>query len=126
MKILVVDDVEDNLELMRRWLTRRGHDVITASGGKPGVELTRSERPNLVFMDISMPGMSGTEAMKVIRQDSDISRTPIVALTAHALEDQRQEYLLAGANHVATKPIDFMALRALIDRFETTAGGADG
>jgi len=126
MKILVVDDVADNLELMRRWLTRRGHEVLLAQDGPTGVDQTRAERPDLVFMDISMPGMSGTEAMRIIRSEDGLSGTPIVALTAHALADQRKEYLEAGADDVATKPVDFSALKTLISRFDAAQGATNG
>ena len=125
MKILVVDDVEDNLELMRRWLVRRGHDVSLARDGESAVQLTQSERPDLVFMDISMPGMSGTDAIHIIRRSPDISSTPMVALTAHALTDERCTYLSAGADDVATKPVDFAVIRSIIKQVSERSGVAD-
>lgn len=117
MKILVVDDVDDNLELMRRWLSRRGHDVITASNGESGIALTKSQKPDIVFMDIGMPHMSGDEAIRRIRLDPDIAGTPVIALTAHAMANERDEYFAAGADDVATKPVDFAVIRELLTRY---------
>lgn len=122
MKILVVDDVEDNVELMRRWLTRRGHDVVTARDGRAAIDATGRERPDLIFMDIGMPGMSGVDAIRAIRAGEAIAATPIVALTAHAMASERREYLAAGADDVATKPVDFQVLTAVIAAFAARQG----
>jgi CheY-like chemotaxis protein len=114
MRILVAEDNADNLELMVRYLRRRGHEVLTAATGLEAVERTLSERPDLVLMDVSLPQMSGIEATKRIRSDTPIASTPIVAVTAHAMDGDRARCLEAGCSSYVSKPIDYAALDALI------------
>lgn len=118
MKILVVDDVADNAELLNRFLKRRGHDVLIASNGLEAVQMTREHRPGLVFMDISMPVMSGLDATREIRADETVAHTPVVALTAHAMASDREACLAAGCDDVATKPVEFGLLNEIVKRYD--------
>jgi CheY-like chemotaxis protein len=105
--ILVVDDNDDNVDMLARWLKRRSFAVVTACNGLEGVKTAIDRRPDLVFMDISMPVMSGMEATALIRATPAIAGTPVVALTAHAMGAEQAACIDAGCNAVLTKPIDF-------------------
>lgn len=120
MRVLVVDDVADNAELLHRWLKRRKHTPLIARNGQEAVELAIAERPDLVFMDISMPIMCGLEATRMIRANDDpvVADTPIIALTAHAMASDRDDCLNAGCNDVATKPVDFTRLAEILAFFD--------
>ena len=114
MNVLIVDDVADNAELLRRFITRRGHTVFVASNGLEGVDMTLAHRPDMIFMDISMPIMSGLEATQIIRKDPNVCNTPIIALTAHAMAQDRDDCLKAGCDGFATKPIDFQDINGFL------------
>ncbi|RME64836.1 MAG: response regulator [Alphaproteobacteria bacterium] len=117
MRILLAEDNADNRDMLSRRLARRGFDVSLAVDGAEAVRLARAQKPDLILMDISMPVMSGLEAIAAIRADADIAATPIIVLTAHAMADDRDMCLRAGADDFATKPIDFTALLAGIARW---------
>jgi two-component system, cell cycle response regulator DivK len=102
--ILLVDDFEDGLEMYREYLTFRGHRVIVARNGEEAIVQARAHRPDVVLLDIRMPGMTGTEAMRVLRSDPSFQRVPIVALTAHALDGERAAALAAGFDDLIAKP----------------------
>ena len=121
MNILIVDDVDDNADLLRRWLKRRKHDTLYAENGKIAVEMVLEHTPDLVLMDVSMPIMSGLEATKIIRNSPEVANTPIIALTAHAMESDRQACLDAGCDAFATKPVDFALLNELIGEFNANS-----
>lgn len=112
--ILVVDDNEDNRAMLERWLRRRGYVTHCAEDGRAAIAMTESHRPDLVFMDISMPVMSGIDATRAIRANPETSGTPVIALTAHAMMSDRAACIEAGCNAVATKPIDFQELQNLL------------
>lgn len=126
MKILVADDVEDNLDLMRRLLSRRGHEVILARDGAEAVAVCAEVRPDLVFMDVSMPVMSGMDAVREIRRgEVGRTRTPIIALTAHAMANERASFISAGCDDVITKPIEFEQIYETLERCQV-AKRSDG
>jgi CheY-like chemotaxis protein len=103
--ILLVDDYVDGREMYAEYLTFRGYRVVTADSGVNAVRVANlPERPSLILMDIRMPDLDGTAAMKVLRHDRGFASVPIVAFTAHALEDERAEALLAGFDAVIAKP----------------------
>lgn len=110
MKILLIEDNELNRDMLSRRLTRKGFDVILAENGEFGIELARSERPDVVLMDMSLPVMDGWAATRQIRADRDIGRTPIIALTAHAMSGDRERALEAGCDDYDTKPVDLERL----------------
>jgi CheY-like chemotaxis protein len=102
--ILLVDDNEDGLEMYHEYLTYRGYRVILARNGEEAILQARAHRPNLILLDVRMPGMTGTDVMRALHADSTFQDTPIVALTAHALEAERKEALAAGFDEWIPKP----------------------
>lgn len=118
-RILLVEDNEDNRDMLSRRLERRGHEVIIAVNGLEGVEKATAERPDIVLMDISLPEIDGYEATRRIRSDETISRTPIIALTAHAMAGDRERAIEAGCDDYDTKPIE---LPRLLQKIETLIG----
>ena len=116
-KILVVEDTEDNRQILRDLLGMAGYDMIEAHDGAQGVAMAAEHRPDLILMDIQMPGMDGLEACRRIRALAGASaRTPIIALTANVLSHQRDTYLAAGMEGVVGKPVSPAALLAEISR----------
>jgi len=108
--ILLVEDNELNQEMLRRRLQRAGFTVITACDGQQALDLMVSELPVVVLMDMSLPVLDGWTACRRARQDERIRHIPIIALTAHAMEEDRLKALNAGCDDYATKPVDFPAL----------------
>ena len=114
-KILYVEDNEMNRDMLSRRLQRREHEVLLAVDGKEGLEKIKSERPDIVLMDMGLPVMDGWEATTNAKSDDEIKSIPIIALTAHALETDRQKALDCGADDFDTKPIDFKRLLQKIE-----------
>ncbi len=121
-KILVVEDNEMNLDMLVRRLERRGFVVVVAVDGAQGVALARSESPDLILMDMSLPVLDGWSATRQIRATAETAQTPIIALTAHALAGDREKCLAAGANEYETKPVKFGQLLEKIALFVQTDG----
>jgi CheY-like chemotaxis protein len=113
-RILFVDDNEMNRDMLSRRLTRAGHEVMFAFDGEEAVVRARSDRPELVLMDIGLPGIDGYEATRQIRAGEQ-AKVPIIALTAHAMAADRDRALNAGCDDFDTKPIDFARLLGKID-----------
>ena len=109
-KILLVEDNELNRDMLSRRLKRRDYDVEMAVDGQEGVDLTRSLMPDLVLMDMRLPIIDGWTATGILKRDSSTSHIPIIALTAHAMEGERQKCLEAGCDDFDTKPIEFKRL----------------
>jgi CheY-like chemotaxis protein len=122
-RILLVEDNEMNRDMLSRRLRRRGYDVLIAVDGSEGVSQAQSERPDLVLMDMSLPGIDGWEATRRLKADADVGKTPIIALTAHAMEGDRQRALAAGCDDYETKPVDIERLVTKIDALLAKAGG---
>ena len=114
-RILLVEDNEMNRDMLSRRLIRRGHDVTMAIDGPAGIDCAIENRPDLILMDISLPGMDGWEVTKVLRSRPETASIPIIALTAHAMEIDRQQSLEVGCNDYDTKPIDLARLLVKID-----------
>jgi two-component system cell cycle response regulator DivK len=106
MKILYVEDNDDNIYMLKSRLTRAGHTVIIANDGAQGVAMAASERPDLVLMDLSLPVLDGWEASRRIKGASETSGIPIIALTAHAMPGDQEKALAAGCDDFDTKPVD--------------------
>ena len=113
-RILVVEDSPDIRVLVRMLLEAAGHQVSTASDGRAGIEAVRTERPDLILMDLSLPLLSGWEAAKEIKEDPEISSIPIVAVTAHAMHGDRERALAAGCDGFIPKPIDEETFESLV------------
>ena len=116
-KILIVEDNEMNRDMLSRRLERKGFSVIMAEDGQRGVDMSKSESPDLILMDLSLPVMDGWTATSTIKADTQTNSIPIIVLTAHAMAGDREKALDAGADEYDTKPIDFKRLLVKIKQF---------
>ena len=114
-KILYVEDDEMNRDMLSRRLARRDYEVILAFDGQEGLEKMKSEKPDVVLMDMGLPVIDGWEATTRAKADDEIKSIPIIALTAHALESDRLRAMDCGADDFDTKPIDLKRLLAKIE-----------
>jgi CheY-like chemotaxis protein len=114
-KILLVEDNEMNRDMLSRRLQRRGYDVVMAVDGEQGISMARTEDPDIILMDISLPRIDGYEATRQIKADDDTAEIPIIALTAHAMAGDRGKALEAGCNDYDTKPVEFRRLLGKIE-----------
>lgn len=109
-KILLVEDNEMNRDMLSRRLQRRGHSVVMAHDGEQGLSMVCTEMPDLILMDISLPGMDGCEVTRRLKADKRTRHVPIIALTANALVTDRVKAINAGCDDYDTKPIEFSRL----------------
>lgn len=123
MKILLVEDNDMNRDMLTRRLSRRGYAVVAATDGLAAVEAALQEQPDVVLMDMGLPVLDGWEATRRIKADPRTASIPVIALTAHAMADDRERALAAGCDDFDTKPVDFERLRAKIAAL-IPAGGA--
>jgi len=126
MKILYVEDNDDNVYVVKHRLGRLGYTIVVASDGEQGVALAKSEQPDLILMDLSLPVVDGWEATRRIKADESTRRIPVLALSAHAMTEDRAQALAAGCDDYDTKPIDLPRLRAKIDALVSRARTNDG
>ena len=119
-KILCVEDNEDNLYMLQRRLTRAGFEVKVAMDGVQGVEWAKTLLPDLIVMDLNLPGLDGFEATRQLKSQPETKHIPIIVLSAHDREKNREKALAAGCDEFETKPTDFDALvrkiRSLLGR----------
>jgi CheY-like chemotaxis protein len=108
--VLIVEDNERNLKLVRDVLGHAGFVCLEARDAEAGIELARSQRPDVVLMDINLPGMTGFEALAALRGDVLTASIPVLAVTAYAMEDDRARILAAGFDGYLEKPVDVRAL----------------
>ena len=125
MKILYVEDNEDNVYVLQQRLTRLGHTVLVAADGERALAMTAAERPDLVVMDLSLPGLDGWEATRRLKSMPATRDIPVLALSAHAMAGDREKALAAGCDDYDSKPIDFARLRGNIDALLGHGRGAD-
>ena len=116
-KILYVEDNEMNRDMLSRRLSRKNYEVLLAFDGQEGLEKMKVEKPDLVLMDMGLPVLDGWEATKNAKSDEEIKNIPIIALTAHALESDREKALECGADDFDTKPVDIKRLLEKIKSF---------
>lgn len=114
-KILLVEDNEMNRDMLSRRLARRGYEVVMAVDGEQGVAMAAAEAPALVLMDMSLPGVDGWEATRRIKAAPATASIPVVALTAHAMEGDREKALAAGADDFDVKPVELERLLGKIE-----------
>ena len=114
-KVLLVEDNEMNRDMLSRRLTRRGFEVVCAVNGQRGVELARSEAPDIILMDFSLPLMDGWEATRRVKAGDATRDVPVIGLTAHAMSGDREKAIEAGCDEYDTKPID---LPRLLEKIE--------
>ena len=108
--ILLVEDNEMNRDMLSRRLKRKGFELVYAEDGVAAVENAKQHLPALILMDVSLPEMDGLEATKLIKRDPATENIPIIALTAHAMDGDRERCLAAGCNDYDTKPIELSRL----------------
>ena len=116
-RLLLVEDNEDNRIIYSTVLRHLGYEVVEAHDGNEAVTAARREKPDLILMDISIPGMDGWEATRVLRADAETREIPIIALTAHALPDDRERAQQVGFNAYLAKPIEPRAVAAEVQRW---------
>ena len=118
--ILIVEDNEKNLKLVRDVLQVKGYETIEAGTAEDGIELARNRKPDLILMDIQLPGMNGIDALKVLRADASTTRIPVIAVTASVMQQDRNLITDAGFDGYIAKPINLKefleAVRAMLER----------
>jgi two-component system cell cycle response regulator DivK len=122
-RILVVEDNPKNLKLVRDVLTFSGFEVIEATSGEDGVRLAHEELPDLILMDLQLPGIDGTEALRQIRA-ADVAHVPVVAVTAFAMNEDREKAFDSGFDGYVEKPISVRALPQQVRDFLELGGSA--
>ena len=113
--ILIVEDNEMNRDMLSRRLERKGYQILIAFDGETGIDVARTNRPDLILMDMSLPVMDGWEATRRIKADVDLKHIPVIALTAHAMANDRSKALEAGCDDYDTKPIELARLLGKIE-----------
>jgi len=116
VKILLVEDNEPSRDALSRRLARRDFQVITAVDGQQGVDLAREHTPDLILMDLGLPIIDGWEATRQLKLDALTQRIPIIVLSAHAMTEDRERALAAGAEDFDSKPVRFEQLLGKIER----------
>lgn len=116
-RILIVEDNDLNLKLFRDLLTAHGYDTIETKEGPEAILLTRSERPDLILMDIQLPEVSGLDVTRQLKSDDSIRSIPIIAVTAFAMKDDEEKILSAGCEAYISKPISIVPFLNTVRRF---------
>lgn len=116
-KILYIEDNPQNMRLIRKMLTTAGYEMVEAVDGKSGLSAVVREHPDLILMDINLPDIDGTEVTARIKADSQISKIPIIALTANAMIGDKETYLGAGCDGYLAKPVSRTELLNLLSYF---------
>jgi CheY-like chemotaxis protein len=119
-KILLVEDNQMNRDMLSRRLARKGYEVVIAIDGQQGIEMARSETPDLILMDMSLPVLDGWEATRQLKGAPETQAIPVIALTAHAMAGDREKAVEAGCSDYDTKPIE---LPRLLEKIEALLGG---
>jgi CheY-like chemotaxis protein len=109
-KVLIVEDNEMNRDMLSRRLERRGFAVVIAIDGAQGVAMSKTELPDIVLMDMSLPVMNGWEATRAIKADPTTRHMPVIALTAHSMPGDREKAMAAGCDDYDTKPVELPRL----------------
>ena len=122
MRILYIEDNDDNIAVLEARLVRSGHSVLVAHDGAQGIAMAQAERPDLVIMDLSLPGIDGWEATRRLKAAPETRAIPVIALSAHAMAGDREEALAAGCDDYDTKPVDYARLRAKIEALARGSG----
>jgi two-component system cell cycle response regulator DivK len=115
--VLIVEDNEKNMKLVRDVLQHKGYKVLEAVNATAGLKLASDERPDLILMDIQLPDINGITALKMIRKDERIARTPVVAVSASAMPDEQQKIVASGFDGYITKPINMKLFLETVERF---------
>ena len=121
-RILLIEDNEANTKLASLLLRKAGHTVLAASDAETGLTLARTVHPDLVLMDVQLPGMDGLAATALLKNDPATATIPVIALTALAMKDDQERCRLAGCDAYIAKPLRYQELYAAIDRLLCSAG----
>ena len=122
MKILYVEDNEENVYVFKRLFRKYGFELLFADDGEQGVTMAAEKQPDLILMDMSLPGIDGWEATRRIKANPDTRRIPVIALTANAMSGDRDKALAAGCDDFDTKPIE---IERLLQKIRAHSGGSD-
>ena len=122
-KILLVEDNEMNRDMLSRRLQRKGYEVVIAVDGEEGIARAKSEQPQLILMDMSLPVKDGWTATREIKNDVTLRMIPVIALTAHAMAGDKDKAIEAGCDDYDTKPVEFARL---LGKIETLIGSVAG
>lgn len=122
-KLLIVEDNEMNRDMLTRRLERKGFTTVVAVDGVEGIAMARSEAPDLILMDMSLPVLDGWEATRRLKAAQETRTIPIIALTAHAMESDRERALRAGCDEYDSKPIEFPRL---LEKIATLLDSSEG
>jgi len=123
-RILIIEDNQDSRTFLARGFQRHGFDVVAAENGKDGIEKAKSDKPDLIVMDMNLPEMDGWEAAREIKKDEEMAGIPIVALTGHAMDGDRERAMEAGCTEFCVKPMEFEELLGKIEGI--LKGNAEG
>ena len=115
--VLIVEDYEKSLKLFKMIISSMGHDVLTADSSEEGIKLAQEKKPDLILMDIQMPGMNGIDALGVLKQDERTRSIPVIALTSYVMKGDRERLVAAGFTHYIPKPIDKNSFMKDVSRF---------
>jgi CheY-like chemotaxis protein len=122
-KILLVEDNEMNRDMLSRRLQRQGYEIVLAIDAEEGLAKAQTEAPALILMDMSLPGIDGWEATRRLKAAPATQNIPVIALTAHALAEDRDKACAAGCDDFDTKPVE---LGRLLSKIQALIGSADG
>jgi len=122
IRILYVEDNDDNVYMLKTRLTRKGFTVLIATDGARGVSMAAAEQPDLILMDLSLPVLDGWEATRRIKAAEETRHIPVIALTAHAMAGDREKALAAGCDDFDTKPVEIERLLGKIQALTARRG----
>lgn len=125
-KILLVEDNELNRDMLSRRLSRKGYDVVIAVDGQQGIDAARTESPDLILMDLSLPVVDGWNAIRLLKESPETKGIPIIALTAHAMASDRERAFEAGCDDFDTKPVEWNRLLEKMQEFLKQDGRGGG
>ena len=114
-RVLYVEDNDDNVFMLSRRLQRRGYEILVAADGESGIEVAQIEQPDLILMDLGLPGIDGWETTRRLKADAATRSIPVIALSAHAMETDRESALTAGCDDFDTKPVELQRLLGKIE-----------
>ena len=121
-KILRVEDNEMNRDMLSRRLVRNGFEIVMAVNGQEGLDLASSENPDLILLDMSLPVLDGWEAARRLKADAATAKIPVIALTAHAMVQDKEKALAAGCDDFDTKPVELPRLLEKINSLLPNGG----
>ena len=122
MKILIIEDSPTNMKLVSFLMVQSGHDVLEAVNADSGITLAREKQPDLILLDIQLPGMDGLTAARLLKNDPLTRHVPIIAMTAFAMSGDEERFLAAGCDGYIAKPLRYKKLLKTVDFFLKTSG----